>query len=72
MKNTRREGPGGCTFMMQSHPFSGQRPGNSECQIFSVLPKGPLSAEKTAVRLGRSDCGTECGQRENGKIQRNK
>lgn len=30
MKNTRREGPGRCAFMMQCHQFFGGRPQKKE------------------------------------------
>lgn len=69
MKNTRREGPGRCAFMMQCHQFfGGTALEKRECPIFSVLPKRPLSANKTAVRMRTDDCGATCDHRESGFI----
>ena len=70
MKNTRRGGPGGCAFPIWKRGFSGHRPGSGARRTFSVLHKRRLSEGETAVRQGRSDCGTGCGQRENGKFNR--
>lgn len=72
MKNTRRGGPGGCAFPIWKGGFSGHRPGSGARRTFSVLHKRRLSEGETAVRLGKSDCGTGCGRRKNGKIQPNK
>ena len=72
MKNTRRGGPGGCAFAIEKGGFSGCRPGSGARRTFSVLPKRRLSEGGAAVRQGRSDCGTDCGQRKNGNIQSNK
>ena len=72
MKNTRRGGPGGCVLPMKKRCFSGHRPRSGARRTFSVLPKRRLSEGKAAVLQGRNDCGTDCGQRENGEIQLNK
>ena len=69
MKNTRRGGPGGCAFAIWKRHFSGHRPGSGARRTFSVLHKRRLWEGKAAVRMGRSDCGTNCGRRENGKIR---
>ena len=72
MKNTRRGYPGGCVLPMKKRCFSGRCPGSGTRRTFSVLHKRRLSDGETAVRQGRSNCGTDCGHRENGKIQPNK
>ena len=48
--------------------FRGTAPEKRECPIFSVLPKRPLSANKTAVRMRTDDCGATCDHRESGFI----
>ena len=67
MKNTRRVR----VCDMERRVFRA-RPGSGARRTFSVLPKRRLSEGGAAVRQGRSNCGTGCGQRENGRIQRNK
>lgn len=54
MKNTRREGPGGCAFMMQSHPFSGADPEKEDVQSSPFCPKGPFQKGKRRSAWGEA------------------